>query len=209
MTMRRDITLTEVQQLGHALDAAVETFQMDEQTFRMFYERTARLLWSYLYRVGGNNAALADDLMQESYYRFLRIRLPEMDQEYMKNYLFRIGANLLRDHWRQGKMEPMPLNMEPASARPDGASEKQFVESASTGGAAEEFQARSDMRRVLDKMKPRERELLWLAYVEGSSHKEIAAIVGLKEQSIRTMLFRARNKLAGMLRGRGLVSRAE
>jgi RNA polymerase sigma-70 factor (ECF subfamily) len=199
MTTARDITLTEVQQLGHALDAAVETFQMDEQTFRMFYDRTARLLWSYLYRTGGNNAALADDLMQESYYRFLRIRLPEMNQEYMKNYLFRIGTNLLRDHWRQGKTEPLPL------MRPDGSEAKQQVEATSSEGAAEKFHAQSDLGRVLDKMKPRERELLWLAYVEGSSHREIAEIVGLKEQSIRTMLFRARNKLAGMLRGRKLA----
>ncbi len=209
MTTARDITLTEVQQLGHALDAAVETFQMDEQTFRMFYDRTARLLWSYLYRIGGNNAALADDLVQESYYRFLRIRLPEMDQAYMKNYLFRIGTNLLRDHWRQGKMEPLPLNLPAASVRPDGQSGKQVLEAASSEGTEERIHAQSDIRRILDKMKPRERELLWLAYVEGSSHKEIAAIVGLKEQSIRTMLFRARHKLAGMLRGRGLGSRAE
>jgi RNA polymerase sigma-70 factor (ECF subfamily) len=209
MTTVKDITLTEVQQLGHALDAAVETFQMDEQTFRTFYDRTARLLWSYLYRTGGNNAALADDLMQESYYRFLRIRLPEMDQAYMKNYLFRIATNLLRDHWRQGKMEPLPVNMESPSVRPDGSAGKQFERAALSEGSAEKFQAQSDMGRVLNKMKPRERELLWLAYVEGSSHKEIAAIVGLKEQSIRTMLFRARHKLAGLLRGRGLAPQAE
>lgn len=208
MAMVKDITLTEVQQLGRALDAAVETFQMDEQTFRTFYDRTARLLWSYLYRVGGN-AALADDLMQESYYRFLRIRLPEMDQEYMKNYLFRIGTNLLRDHWRQGKLEPMPLNSGSASERQDNSPVKQVVEAASSERTEQRINAQSDMGRVLEKMKPRERELLWLAYVEGSSHKEIAAIVGLKEQSIRTMLFRARNKMAVLLRGRGLVSRAE
>jgi RNA polymerase sigma-70 factor (ECF subfamily) len=202
MTMVKDITLSDAQQLGHVLDAVTETFQMDEQTFRTFYDRTARLLWSYIYRMSGNNATLADDLVQESYYRFLRIRLPEMNQEYMKNYLFRIGTNLLRDHWRQGKTEPLPL------LRPDGSEVKQQVEVASSEGAAEKFHARSDVGRVLDKMKPRDRELLWLAYVEGSSHREIAEIVGLKEQSVRTMLFRARNKLAGMLRGRGLGSQS-
>jgi RNA polymerase sigma-70 factor, ECF subfamily len=203
MTMMKEITLTQAQ-LGHALDAAGETFQMDEQTFRTFYDRTARLLWSYLYRVGGNNAALADDLMQESYYRFLRVRLPEMDQEYMKNYLFRIGTNLLRDHWRHGKNEPVPLAVDSLSLRTDGSQVKQTVEPVSSEGTEERIHAHSDVGRVLGKMKPRERELLWLAYVEGSSHKEIAEIVGLKEQSVRTMLFRARNKIAGILRGRGL-----
>jgi RNA polymerase sigma-70 factor (ECF subfamily) len=209
MAMVKDISLAEVQQLGHALDAAVGTFQMDEQTFRTFYDRTARLLWSYLYRMGGNNGALADDLMQESYYRFLRIRLPEMNQDYMKNYLFRIGTNLLRDHWRQGKNAPVPLVEAASASRPVGSAVKQNSEGSSNEGTEDKIHAQSDMGRVLQKMKPRERELLWLAYVEGSSHREIAEIVGLKEQSIRTMLFRARNKMAGLLRGRGLVSKAQ
>ncbi|HKQ87917.1 MAG TPA: RNA polymerase sigma factor [Candidatus Acidoferrales bacterium] len=201
MTMVRDITLTEAQQLGRALDASAETFQMDEQAFRTFYDRTARLLWSYLYRGSGNDAALADDLLQESYYRFLRMRLPEMNQDYMKNYLFRIATNLMRDHWRKGKSEPVPL-IQAAGSR-----EKRPPELASRG-EAEAIHARSDLAGALGSMKPRERELLWLAYVEGSSHREIAHIVGLKEHSVRTLLFRARQKLVLMLRGRGLAPKA-
>jgi RNA polymerase sigma-70 factor (ECF subfamily) len=203
MNFVKDITLTEAQELGRALDASAETFQMDEQSFRTFYDRTARLLWSYLYRVSGNNATLADDLVQESYYRFLRIKLPEMDQEYMKNYLFRIGTNLLRDHWRRGKFEPLPLissNVSETTVASDAPSHDT---------SPERIHARSDVSRVLDQLKPRERELLWLAYVEGSSHREIARVVGMKEQSIRTMLFRARQKLAGLLKRRGLAAGLE
>lgn len=175
---------------------------MDEQAFRTFYDRTARLLWSYLYRGSGNDAALADDLLQESYYRFLRVRLPEMNQDYMKNYLFRIGTNLMRDHWRQSKSEPVPL-IQAAGSR-----EKRPPDLASSDGVAEAIHARSDLAWALGGMKPRERELLWLAYVEGSSHREIAQIVGLKEKSVRTLLFRARQKLVLMLRGRGLAPKA-
>ena len=203
MDIVKDITLTEAQELGRVLEASAETFQMDEQSFRTFYERTSRLLWSYLYRVSGNNATLADDLVQESYYRFLRIRLPEMDQEYMKNYLFRIGTNLLRDHWRRGKLEPLPLLSSTVSDSAVAA------EAAAGESPHDQIHAQSDVSRVLAKLKPREREMLWLAYVEGSSHREIAKIVGMKEQSIRTMLFRARQKLAGLLRGRGLASGAQ
>lgn len=203
MTMVRDITLTEARQLGRALDdASGETFQMDEQAFRTFYDRTARLLWSYLYRGSGNDAALADDLLQESYYRFLRVRLPEMNQCYMKNYLFRIGTNLMRDHWRKGKSGPVPL-LQTGEPR-----EKWRPELASSHGLAQAIHARSDLAAALDGMKPRERELLWLAYVEGLSHREIAQIAGLKEQSVRTLLFRARQKLVSMLRGPGFSPKA-
>jgi RNA polymerase sigma-70 factor, ECF subfamily len=199
--MLKEITVTEAQQIGRAIGAVGardELFHMDEQTFRTFYDRTARSLWSYLYR-SSNNAALADDLMQESYYRFLRVRFAELNQEYMKNYLFRIATNLLRDHWRHAKLEPQA------------ALEAEKAESSGLPSVAARGEASgpSDVMRILHNLKPREQELLWLAYVEGSSHREIAQTVGLREQSVRSLLFRARAKMATLLRRHGLVSGAE
>jgi len=199
--MLKELTVTEAQQIDRVVGAVdgVETFQMDEDSFRTFYDRTARSLWSYLYR-SSSNAALADDLMQESYYRFLRVRFSELDQEYMKNYLFRIATNLLRDHWRHAKVEPQA---------PSDLDQKQDAKSAPSPRGVGEAPLPSDVMRILQNLKPRERELLWLAYVEGSSHREIARTIGLKEQSIRSLLFRARNRLARLLRQHGLVSSSE
>lgn len=194
------MTLSATKQLEQALDVAEETFAIDERTFRTLYERTARPLWSYLYRVC-SNAALADDLLQEAYYRLLRARFAETDQNYMKNYLFRIATNLLRDHWRQPRSEPLS---ETAESEPGLKGVSLVCES-----AAETIDAQSDVQGVLRRMKPRERQLLWLAYVEGSSHREIADIVGLKEHSIRPLLFRARRKLASLLCSRGILPRSQ
>jgi RNA polymerase sigma-70 factor (ECF subfamily) len=196
--MFKEITLSDAQQIERALGAAEETFQMDEQTFRTLYERTARPLWAYLYRASGSGT-LADDLMQESYYRILRVRLPEMNQDYMKNYLYRTATNLLRDHWRRGKSEGFPASMGSAEVN-------QQAENVAGEWSADSIDVRSDLKGVMQELKPRERELLLLAYVEGSSHKEISEIVGLKEQSIRPLLFRARQKLANLLRSRGFAS---
>ena len=52
---------------------------------------------------------------------------------------------------------------------------------------------------ALKTMRPRERQLLWLAYAEGYSHREIAEITGLASASIRLLLFRARRKVARLL----------
>jgi DNA-directed RNA polymerase specialized sigma24 family protein len=40
---------------------------------------------------------------------------------------------------------------------------------------------------------------VWLAYVEGYEHKEIAEIVGVKPASVRVLLMRARKRLADFL----------
>ena len=55
------------------------------------------------------------------------------------------------------------------------------------------------MQRALAQLEDRDQQLLWLAYAEGSSHEEIAASLGLRTGSIKTLLFRARQRLAALL----------
>lgn len=163
---------------------------MDEESFRAFYTRTARPLWAYLVRVSGDRA-LADDLLQETYCRFFTSRAPEMTDAHRKNYLFRIALNLLRDHWRRNRNQPVflaePEEAENLEARP------------SSAPAAAGLERGPELGSALERVKPRERELLWLAYVEGFSHKEIAEMTGLRAASLRPMLFRARKTLARLL----------
>jgi RNA polymerase sigma-70 factor (ECF subfamily) len=66
--------------------------------------------------------------------------------------------------------------------------------------AARQSDSRAVLGPALQQMKPRERQLLWLAHAEGYSHREIAAVTGLASASIRLLLFRARFKLAKLLR---------
>ena len=57
--------------------------------------------------------------------------------------------------------------------------------------------------RAMLRLRTRDRELLWLAYAQGSTHREIAASLGLKTGSIKLLLFRARQRMAALLRGDG------
>src|SRR4029450_8348741 len=86
-------------------DAAVP-LEMDEESFRGFYDRTARTLRAYLARVTGD-AALADDLLQESYYRFLRARGSYEGEAHRRNALFRIATNLMHDSRRRAVAAPL------------------------------------------------------------------------------------------------------
>jgi RNA polymerase sigma-70 factor (ECF subfamily) len=69
------------------------------------------------------------------------------------------------------------------------------------GDLAGRTERRADLERAMGRLKPRERMLLWLAYAQGESHREIAETMGLKTGSIKLLLFRARRKLAESLRG--------
>ena len=70
---------------------------------------------------------------------------------------------------------------------------------ADASDVAGDAQRRTDLGRAMARLKPRERELLWLAYAHGSSHEEIAESLGLRKASIKMLLFRARRRLAAIL----------
>ena len=155
--------------------------RMDEESFRLFYERSARPLRGYLIRML-NDAAAADDLLQESYLRLLQAKLPaEASDEHRKNYLFRIATNLIKDR---------------KTARPETGLREDME-------TAAEPSVDGDVTTILAGLKPAQRELLWLAYVERFSHFEIAGMLGLKPQSVRPLLSRARHAFAEALKRGG------
>ena len=187
----RDVTFSDIERLADATDAVDVTFHMDEETFRSFYDRTARAVWAYLSRTTGDGR-LADDLLQEAYYRFLRAGGTYDNEAHRRHYLFRIAVNLVHDHHRRRRFE-----------RPARGDDRHRPKPLSGAEATDRAAERIDLSRAMARLKPRERDLLWLAYAQGSSHDEIAASLGLKAASIKALLFRARRRLASLLLGEG------
>jgi RNA polymerase sigma-70 factor (ECF subfamily) len=159
---------------------AMGGLRMGESAFCAFYGQTARPLLGYLVRACGERD-LAEDLWQETYCRFLTAEASRMDQRQARSYLFQIATNLMRDRWRRPREELL------AEGMPEAVSHEPNLD------------RKLGMRQAFQRLKPRERQLLWLAYVEGSSHKEIADCTGLRAGSIRLLLFRARRKLAELI----------
>ena len=180
------MTFTDVERL-QAVDAADVPLAMDEDAFRAFYERTAPSLWCYLSRISGDRQ-LADDLLQEAYYRLLKARDIFESEAHRRNYLFRIGTNLVRDAHRGKAASMFDRRVE-------------ITDVAVTGDERSIPERRTDVHRALGRLKPRERALLWLAYAQGSTHSEIAGVLGLKTGSVKLLLFRARRKMAALLEG--------
>jgi RNA polymerase sigma-70 factor, ECF subfamily len=178
----RDMTLMERRDGDAALSV------MGEDEFRALYERTARPLWAYLSRITGDSQK-ADDYLQETYYRFVRSPRQYESEAHRRNTLFQIATNIVRDEARRRRhFAEVPL--------PDESTVRSDVPSPEHQTAM-----RTDVARAVEQLDPLQRELLWLAYAQGASHEEIAKIVGMRAVSIRTVLLRARRKLAKILKG--------
>ena len=190
MTMS-DTALSGVDRPSSAEEAA--TFvSMDEEAFRAFYDRTSRPVWAYLSRLTGDPHA-ADDLLQEAYYRFYRAGATHETEDHRRNSLFRIATNLARDHSRRLRRHPdVPLN-----------DPEEYATLLADGNVADRSEHRTDLGRALSTLKPLQLELLWLAYGQGCSHDEIAGVTGVKADDVKSILHRARRKLAEFLRKGG------
>jgi len=164
-----------------ARDASAET--LDERTFQILYSRTVSPLRAYVVRVIGS-ATPADDVVQDAYLRLLRRPPATRDPDELRAFLFRIASNLIHDYWRRQRRE------RDASDRHAGNLETTDPDIA----------LRLDMVRLFEQLRPRQRQLMWLAYVEGADHREIAAALGLRERSVRVLLHRARRKLAALIK---------
>jgi RNA polymerase sigma-70 factor (ECF subfamily) len=164
---------------------------MTEEAFRVFYELTARPVRVYLSRMCGDDR-LAEDLLQETYYRFLRSSTAFESDDHRRNYLFRIATNLVHDHRRRPRVEVTAA-----------AGTVEAMASGPEGKAGDRAVARIDLSRAMGHLKPRDRSLLWLAYAQGWSHEEIAASLGVKRASLKAMLYRARQRLAQVMLSAG------
>lgn len=154
-----------------------------QANFEVFYARTARTLHGYLCRLSGDSAT-ADEVLQETYIRMLHA--PAMDDLPRKGYLYKTATNLLRDRWRKLKRE-----------------QKFWEMSDFTEHVQQNFNLSLDMASIFDRLSAQERAILWLAHVEEMSHKEIGGILGVKEKSVRVMVFRARERAKEMLEKAG------
>ena len=154
---------------------------MDEAAFRDIYERTAPRLRTWLY-LSLRDAALADDLLQEAFLRLLRAELRDANIHQVRSYLYKTALTLVADHGRRAIRERNALERQGRKA-----------------SDSPRHDLTLDMERLFALVPPKQQTLLWLAYVEGFSHREISASMGIKPGSVRVILYRARKAFAGVL----------
>ncbi len=169
--------------MAASTNADVASPDWTQEQFEMLYHTHGPAIWRYVLRMTGD-PDLANDILQETFIRMLQRRPPAMEPRALRVYLFQTAIRLVYDEWR--KQKRVRRLWERLRHRITAKREHAGV-------------TRRDLEKCLQQLSVKERTLLWLAYVEGWSHREIAQALGLQEKSVRVLLFRARKKVQSAL----------
>ena len=145
--------------------------------FAAFFREVAAPLLGYLRRLGASQA-LAEDVAQDAFEGLVAKGGLHWDALRARMYVYRSASNGYIDACRRRKPE---VDWDSLPEQGDQAIDT-VADELFTSPAWHALNAR-------------QRQLLWLAYAEEFSHREIASICGINENSVRVLLFRTRDKL--------------
>jgi RNA polymerase sigma-70 factor (ECF subfamily) len=159
--------------------------KLRKESFKIFYQKFSKPFWHFILKMCGAHG-MTDDIFQESFFRFFRTAPESLNDQQKKSYLYKTAVRLIVDQQKRIKVE------------------KKYQPEINPGVQDDQDVLLSaDMDKMFGLLNPRERTLLWLAYVEEYSHREISEITQTREKSIKVQLFRIRKKFAGILRLHG------
>jgi RNA polymerase sigma-70 factor (ECF subfamily) len=152
---------------------------MGRSQFEALYQETIVPLRRYLSNMIGDRTMI-DDITQEAYLRLLRRAPEKLATGQLKKYLFTTATNIVRDQWRKDKLQE------------DWSSAEYEKQVAPISFDYDIVANNIHLAATMSRLPIMSRSLLWLAYVEGFSHCDIASTMGIKTKSVKVMLFRAR-----------------
>ncbi len=164
----------------------------DEQAFGTLVRRYQRRLTAFLSQLVGD-VELARELTQEAFVRAWSA-LARFDPRYrFSTWLFRIAHNLGIDHLRRRRLKTVSLY------RTDSEGDEMEVVVADIDkdplGHLENRALASELREVIDGLRPEYRELVLLRHFGGLSYQEIADFKGMPLGTVKNKLFRAHSVL--------------
>jgi RNA polymerase sigma factor (sigma-70 family) len=164
----------------------------DRQAWEELYVEYQPRLRAFAYRLAGN-VHDADDLVQETFVRAVpRLDRLDPDTADVAAYLFATLKNLfLKQVERHKRQEPVAEVPEPVLPTP--------IEDDPERGTMLRSQ-QVEVRVANARLQPRQRLVLALRELEDRSYAEIGELVGMKENAVAQLIFRARESLRTELR---------
>jgi RNA polymerase sigma-70 factor (ECF subfamily) len=163
----------------------------DDRAYREIYDRHVTPLYRFL-RQYTNDSALVEEWVQRAFIKAFRGLATFQRTSRFSSWLFAIGLNEMRDDRRRAR----PVSFDSAELEAwDGATPEPA-----------DFLWEEAMRSLIQELGESQRTVFLLYEVEGYSHAEIAAMLGLGEGTSRSLLARAKRFLKEQLQRKEMLS---
>jgi RNA polymerase sigma-70 factor (ECF subfamily) len=151
--------------------------------FSELFSRYKQPLFGFFRRRVADQAQ-AEELTQESFIAVIRASSRYQPSALFRTYLYAIGLRILRAHRRKAAFRASFLGVPEAYSEP---------------AAQDNPEAELLLRQAVGKLDRLDREILLLREFEELSYAEIAGLLNLPLNTVRSRLFRARMALRGLL----------
>ena len=161
----------------------------DKQAFNELYKRYSRRLLYYFYRMLGNSEEMAQDFLQDLFYKLVeKPHLYDPGQRF-STWLFSIAHNMCKNEYRRRAVRNHIFSSENLITYHTGEED------------APDLSTMVNMiYDELDNLGESHKTAFILRYREGFQVKEIGEILNLPEGTVKSRLFYARRILAGKLK---------
>ena len=177
----------------------MEAVQADDPlAFEELMTRNQTRVRAFLLRLVGN-APLAEDLAQEVFMRVYKHRATYRREAKFSTWLYRVAHNVACNALRSKSRRPETLF---GAAARDGDDQSSGFESSVTERTSASptrqiarLETQQIVRAAVDSLSPRQREAVMLARFQGLSYQEIADVMEMTPQAVKSLLCRARINL--------------
>jgi len=162
--------------------------QGDRQALRLFVLQYQHVVFAFLSRMMGCGPQV-EDMAQEVFIRAYRAlpRFELRDGVRVSTWLLKIAVRLVQDARKRRRLRLVPLNEQTIEDRNTPESERRRHE------IVEAFE------RAAAQLTEEQRVVFVLAQFHGQSMAEIAQLVGIPENTVKTRLYRAKERLRQLL----------
>lgn len=151
----------------------------------VLFDRHHRVLFDFFVRMTGQRT-VADDLVQDVFFRILKYRKTFRDQSWFKAWMFHIARNARFDYYRSRKGEAF-LEEDQAHGL--------LSASPIPGQQLEHEQQAMLLECAMFKLSPDKREVLILSRYQDMKYEQIAELIGCELGTVKTRVHRALKEL--------------
>lgn len=167
--------------------------QGDRLAMQVLFARHHVRVYRFVLRLVGNQS-IAEDLISEVFLDVWRQADRFEGRSAVSTWMLAIARFKALSAIR--KKTDLPLDEEAAAAIEDDSDDPEVAMQKKDKGAV--------LRKCLESLSPEHREIIDLVYFHEKSVEEVAEIVGIPENTVKTRMFYARKKLADLLKAAGI-----